>query len=270
MKVLLIGCGVIGSTLLDEAETMDHVDQIMVFDTDPTRIEKCVMGKKKASICTELSYGLRSADLVMEAASQEAVRQYLPEIMLSGIDIIVLSVGAFSDDKFTNEIKELSRKHGGKVLFNSGAITSLDGLQTAMKGHVEKVCLTTIKNTSSFQNKEILEVLGVELEDIAGPVEVFRGSARDAAHLFQRNINVSAVLSITGIGFDRTKVIVIADPSAERNTHRIEIEGDAGTIKVEVSNLPHHKNSRTSMLAILSAVKALKQYPDVQGMFFLK
>ena len=57
--------------------------------------------------------------------------------------------------------------------------------------------------------------------------------------------------------FDNIKIKIIADPDTRFNTHEIEAEGDFGTIKAITQNLPS-KNPKTSYLAVLSAVQAIK------------
>ena len=74
-----------------------------------------------------------------------------------------------------------------------------------------------------------------------------------------KNINVSAVLSIAGIGQKRTQVKIIASPRVKSNIHEICIESDIGRIFTRVENLAHPDNPKTSFLAVVSAVATLRQ-----------
>ena len=81
----------------------------------------------------------------------------------------------------------------------------------------------------------------------------------EAVKLFPKNINVAASVSLVGLGFQRTLVTIIADPSATENVHRVVATGDFGKFTVEMSNIPSPKNPRTSYIAVLSAVSAVKK-----------
>ncbi|WP_238314686.1 aspartate dehydrogenase domain-containing protein, partial [Methylobacterium crusticola] len=83
------------------------------------------------------------------------------------------------------------------------------------------------------------------------------GSARKAIHLFPQNINVAALLSLAGIGFDKTHVKIVADPKLDKNIHIIKAQGLFGKIYVEIEN-EISTNPKTSMLAILSSIECLK------------
>ncbi|HEC88986.1 MAG TPA: DUF108 domain-containing protein, partial [Thermoplasmatales archaeon] len=88
---------------------------------------------------------------------------------------------------------------------------------------------------------------------------IFRGNAREAVKLFPKNINVAANLSIAGIGFDRTKVEIVADPVVTRNSHKILAHGKFGRLRAEVENMPNPNNPKSSYLASLSAIATLKR-----------
>ena len=98
-----------------------------------------------------------------------------------------------------------------------------------------------------------------ELVHIKEPITIFDGSARDAVKIFPKNVNVAATLAIAGIGFDRTEVKIIADPSVTLNRHMIEIRGRFGEMRVEMENQPSTTNPRTSYLAPLSAISTIER-----------
>jgi aspartate dehydrogenase len=77
--------------------------------------------------------------------------------------------------------------------------------------------------------------------------------------LFPANINVAALLSLAGLGSQKTNVKIIADPNVDRNIHQIEARGKFGKITTSVENVPDQSNPKTSRLAILSAIECLRQ-----------
>ena len=82
------------------------------------------------------------------------------------------------------------------------------------------------------------------------------------ANYVPKNINVAALLSLVGLGSHETIVKIIADPNTDKNTHRIEAEGNFGKITTIIENVPDSNNPRTSRLATLSAIETLRNICD--------
>ena len=83
--------------------------------------------------------------------------------------------------------------------------------------------------------------------------------------LFPANVNIAAVLSMAGIGFDRTRLKVVADPALRYNTHHIDIRGRTGNISIKLENVPAPENPKTAWLACYSALAALKNAKSPVG-----
>ena len=87
---------------------------------------------------------------------------------------------------------------------------------------------------------------------------IFEGSAVEAVKGFPQNVNVSAVLSLAGMGAKKTRVKIVTSPLYTSNTHEIEITGEFGRIVTRSENLPSKANPKTSALAIFSAIATLE------------
>ena len=98
----------------------------------------------------------------------------------------------------------------------------------------------------------------VSLDGVIQDPDGAEGSARGGVPLFPANVNIAAALSMAGIGFDRTRLKVVADPGITHNTHRIEIRGRTGNISITMENVPSPDNPKTAWLACYSALAALK------------
>ena len=94
--------------------------------------------------------------------------------------------------------------------------------------------------------------------EITSAQVVFEGNALEAVKRFPFNINVASVLSLAGIGPERTMVRIIADPEAGGNIHEIYARGRSGTLRFTMENVPHPDNPMTSHLAVLSAIETLR------------
>lgn len=197
-------------------------------------------------------------DWVLEAATGEALRVAAPLLLRAGIGVIVMSIGALMDDGFREELEGL-RGAGAGLVLPSGAIGGLDAVRAlALGGGLEEVGITSTKAPKSLVGAPYLEENGIELPP-GRVVTVFEGSAREAVRGFPRNVNVSAVLSLAGVGPDRTLVRIVSDPGVTRSRHEIRARGSAGEVEVVVQSSPLASNPRTSALAALSAVQAVAE-----------
>jgi aspartate dehydrogenase len=104
-----------------------------------------------------------------------------------------------------------------------------------------------------------LEQHGIDLEGLIEPRKVFEGSAREGARGFPANVNVAAALSFAGIGPDRTRLEIWADPHVSRNTHRIVVEADSARFEMQIENEPMEENPRTGRITALSVIAALRR-----------
>src|SRR5699024_12275409 len=102
-------------------------------------------------------------------------------------------------------------------------------------GSITNVSLTTRKPADSLIDYSIDE-----------PVIVYEGTAANAIKKFPKNINVSIILSLAGLGMDATKVTFISDPQIEKNEQHVEMQGDFGEATVTITNNPLPKNPKTS------------------------
>ena len=187
--------------------------------------------------------------MIIEAASQDAVRQYAVKALSEGKDLMVMSTGALLDDELFREISRIAEKRRRKVYVPSGAIVGLDNIKAAAVRPIEEVTLITRKPPRSFEGAPLIEKKRINLSSLEKPLLLFEGPAREAVKLFPRNVNVSASLSLAGIGPDRTKVRIIVDPQAKNITHEIRVKGEFGEIRTQTFNKPFPTNPKTSYIA---------------------
>lgn len=199
-------------------------------------------------------------DAVLEAASHEAVRTHLVPLLAAGSSVIVLSAGALVDDTLRAEAQAAASRSGALLYVPSGGIGGLDALKAACAAGEVEVSIQVAKPPAAWSNIGYVESLGVDLESLTAATTLFDGPARTGVPHFPQNVNIAAVLSLAGVGFDRTRLRVVADPSLTRNTHTILVSGKTGQFTIVLENVPAPDNPKTAWLACYSALAALKEY----------
>ncbi len=238
-KVGIIGCGAIGTLLAEAVETgIVKCDALILYDYNGEKAEKL---QKSLTVPTRI---VRNVDemiklkphVIVEAASQQAAREYANRISAENIDLIVMSVGALLD----LNVKD------GRIHVPSGAIGGLDAIGSAALAGIDEIVLISRKNPKA------LDVDGTHKK------LVYEGNAQEAVRLFPREMNVAATLALT-VSPQEVKVRVISDPKADRNVHEIKVKWKHGDMFLKFENDPHPENPGTSALAAWSAIKLLKE-----------
>lgn len=252
MKVGLVGCGAIGSYIAASiAGGRVEAELEYVYDLEMEKA-KALAEKARAKAATSLEEVL-SSELVVEAASIEAARELIPLAVQRGKDLLVLSVGALAEESFLS----MAQEGKARLYLPSGAIGALDALKSAREAELEEVTLVTTKSPEALEGTPQLQK--EKQKRIEERTLLFDGYAREAIKAFPQNVNVAVAVSLAGLGVDRTRVKVYADPLAKRNTHELFARGAFGRLQLEVENLPSPQNPRTSQLAALSAVATLRK-----------
>jgi aspartate dehydrogenase len=195
---------------------------------------------------------------VIEAASHDAVRQHLVPLLDARIGVVVLSAGALIDDALRQSAERSATRSGTLLFVPSGGIGGLDALKTACLAGVDEASIQVAKPPAAWKGIPYVERAGFDLDALKTPLTLFEGSAREGVPHFPQNVNIAAILSLGGIGPDRTRLKVVADPSLTLNTHTIRVSGRAGRFTLVLENVPAPENPKTSWLACYSALAALK------------
>ncbi len=258
MKLTIIGCGAIGTTLARALDSMDDVETMFFLDRNMSKVEELEKECECVKCASDFEDALDNSDLVVEIASQSAVREYVPKALEKGKDVLIMSVGAFVDEDFKEKCRILAKQNNCKIYIPSGAVCGIEGVCAAALGDLEEVILMSYKPPEALKDVKYIKSKGIDLDKLKEPKVVFSGHAKDAIKYFPKNINVAATLSLAGLGLERTIVKIVVDPKATRNTHRIIAKGKFGEIECWTRNTPFPENPRTSFLAALSLISAVK------------
>jgi aspartate dehydrogenase len=196
------------------------------------------------------------ADVVVECIPAAHFRAIAEPVLRAGKTLMPLSVGALLDHE---DLVAVAREHGGRIVVPSGAILGLDALRATAEGRINSVQIVTRKPPAGLAGAPMLAARGVSLDGLTEPVLLFSGTAREAAKGFPANLNVAVAVSLAGIGPDRTRIDVWADPGVTRNTHTITVKSDSSDLTMTIENRPSVENPRTGTITALSVIAALRR-----------
>jgi aspartate dehydrogenase len=195
------------------------------------------------------------ADIVIECLPAARFRAIAEPAIARRRIFVPLSAGALLEHI---DLVERARESGARIVVPTGALLALDAVRAAAEGEIQSVIMTTRKPPRGLAGAPYLAERGISLERLTAPLKVFEGSARDGARGFPDNVNVAAALALAGIGPDRTRLAIWADPTLERNTHLIEVEADSARFSMTIQNIPSAENPRTGRLTPLSVIACLR------------
>ncbi|CAD6560792.1 aspartate dehydrogenase [Paraburkholderia sabiae] len=246
-RVAVIGAGTIGQSFA-ECLSRDSFDQIAFLDV---RATPYFMADERYGRLTSIHELVAwRPTVVVECAGHDAVSNVVPDVLREGFDVVLSSVGALAKVENRTALSSSSSAGGSRVIPIAGAIGGIDALSAASRSGLTEVMYTGRKPPRAWAGTPAAEE--VDLEALTSQRVVFIGTAEQAALKFPANANVAATIAIHGLGFERTSVTLIADPSIHLNCHEIYAKSKSGELRVSMSNEPTPGNPKTSWLAALS------------------
>ena len=204
----------------------------------------------------ELDQLVELVDLVIEAAPAIAMETIATATLSAGKDLMALSGGALLQRQ---DLFALAERNGATIYVPSGAIAGLDGVAGASEGEIDSITMITRKPPEGLKGAPGVEQAGIDLDAVTEPTVVYDGEVLEACRLFPANVNVSAALSMAGVGPHRTSIRIYADPTVDKNTHNIVVKGEFGRLSILIENTPSESNPRTGKLSALSAIATLRR-----------
>jgi aspartate dehydrogenase len=251
IRLGMIGYGAIGRHI--EAAELGDVELVSVLVRRPR-----TDGLQAGRLTHEPDRFFANAfDAVAECAGHDAVRGHGERVLEGGADFLVTSVGAFTDTALFERLLAVARANGARLILPSAGIGALDILSSAAVGGLDSVTVTVRKDPSAWIGTAAEEV--VDLKTMQLEQTVFDGPVREGARLYPQNVNISAAAAIAGLGLDRTRVVIVADPNISTHIVEVEASGAFGRFKFVEEVAVSEENRKTGKLVAMAMVKSVRQ-----------
>jgi aspartate dehydrogenase len=253
LRIAIAGFGAIGRTVADRlTKGITGLRLTAIGVRDPAKPRADV---PPGVLATSLAGLADHADIIVECAPAALLPTIAAPALRAGRTVVVLSCGALLEQM---HLVDLARAHGGRIMVPTGALLGLDAVAAAAEGEIHTIRMITRKPPNGLIGAPYLVEHGIALEGLTEPLRVFEGTAREAAKGFPANLNVAVALSLAGIGPDRTRLEIWADPGVTRNTHTIELEADSARLSMRIENVPS-ENPKTGRITALSVIALLRK-----------
>ena len=257
VRVGLLGCGEIGQSIVDALtnEPIAGVELgLLICRRHQLSSLKALAGSARIreEWTDDAAAGL---DIVVEAAGQQALREIGPEILATGRDLYVLSVGALADDRFREELTAVAAKAGARIVLPAGALAGFDGLKSMRHAGLTSVTYRSIKPPRAWKGTPADAEF--DLDEMTTATLLFAGSAREAALRYPKNANLAAAVALAGLGLDETRVELVADPAIVGNSGRIHAVSAAGRLDVDLTGDGFAGNPKSSRITGMSVLASL-------------
>ncbi len=254
-----VGIGGLGASGLEVARALDNgipgLELAAVSARDRDKAKRNMADFAKPVPVLGLAELAGRAQIVVECAPAAVFAEVAEPAIEAGRTLVTVSCGALLERM---DLIERARATGARILIPTGALLGLDAVRAAAEGRVHSVRMVTRKPPGSLAGAPYLAERGIDLDNLAEARKVFDGTAREGARGFPANVNVAAALSLAGIGPDRTRLEIWADPAQARNSHRIVVEAEAARFEMSIESVPSEENPRTGKLTPLSVIATLR------------
>ena len=247
-RIGLVGLGYVGRYVYEQISSRPELGLEIAFVHE-------LAAERLAGLPPELilpdlqAFASRRPDLVVEMAHPAVTHQF-GELFLQETDYLPLSMTAFADEALRQRLLETARRSGTCLFVPHGAVV---GLENIFEGRElwEEVTMVMKK---SPKNLDFNAAPQFKPADLTRATVLYDGPTRAVCPLFPRNVNSHATVALAGIGFDRTRSVLIADPSLDVSVIELTAQGKGAMMRIERSNLLKGVSGVFTLHSTLAAV----------------
>lgn len=252
-KLVIVGCGYLANVIADAMLKgfLPDYELIGVYSRSKEKAERLALKMqgdgRECKVCISVDELLKlKPEYLVETATPASMKEIAIDTLKNGTSIVTLSIGAFADTEFYEEVRRTATENGTKVYIASGATGGFDVLRTA----------TLMGNASAqFKNVKGVKALRGSMhysEEMESENRtVFSGTAREAINTFPTGLNVAVAASLATVGPEEMEVTMESTPDFTGDRQRVAIKNDQVYAVVDVF-------SATSEIAAWSVVSTLQ------------
>lgn len=265
MRLGLIGFGNIATSLLRLMKHHDIALEHLAVLCRPAfaATARMTLAKDHTGVAGSVSLAASASellaahcDIVVECAGHSAVSAYVPHILQSGVDVIVVSVGSLADATLAETLRRAATEGKARLVLPSGAVGGIDLLSAIGAVGDISVAYRGTKPPAAWRGTSAEDLL--DLGNLTQAETFFTGNAREAAQSYPKNANVAATLALAGAGFEATSVTLCADPSACGNIHEYDVISPLARYTMRIENAPSAGNAKTSQTTVFSVLREIR------------
>ncbi len=256
MKVGIVGFGSIGTEVAKAL--INGVEDFSLFgivSRSRQNALKRISDLNQEIKIFDLEELVENCDIIIDCAPKEAFRQIASKCINKKKTLITVSGSGLLDNL---DLEALAKKNETQIILATGAILGLDALRAASESKINEVKMITRKPPNALLSAPYVIDNNINLDNLSKPKLIFKGSASEGAKAFPANVNVAAAVGLAGIGPDKTKLEIWADPSLDRNTHKVEVDADSAIFQMSIQNVQTPENPGTGKITGLSVVACLR------------
>jgi len=255
-RIAIAGLGAIG---LKVAQALDAglpgLALVAVAGRDKSKTAAQAASLRCAPEVLDLAALADTADVIVDCAPSASFATLATSVVDAGRMLMTVNAGALLRHL---DLVERAKATGARIVVPTGALLGLDAVRAAAEGHIERVTMITRKPPGGLDGAPYLVERGITLAGLTEAKCIFEGNAVEGAKGFPANVNVAAALGLAGVGPERTRLQIWADPAVDRNTHTIEVEADSARLSLRIENVPSAENPRTGKITALSVIACLR------------
>ena len=256
MKVGIAGYGAIGKVI---GEALDHgIHGLELVGVCVRNIERGHLRMSSLNHPVPVMSAEELADtcdIIVECVPKEGFNSIaVPALNEDKILVTVSAAGIIANP----ETVKIAKSGKGRIILATGALLGLDAVRAASEGEIKEVVMVTKKPPNALAGAPYLVKNDISVTGLNEPKLVFNGSAKEGADGFPANVNVAAALGLAGIGPDKTKLEIWADPNLSRNTHSIRVVADSANFEMSIENVQSEEKPGTGKITALSVIACLR------------
>ena len=252
-KLVIFGSGYLADIVADAylQGLLPAYELVGVFSRTAAKAQrladKVAQSGRPCQACTTLEdlLALKPAYMV-ELASPAAMKELALPTLKNGTSIVTLSIGAFADTPFYEQVKATAAANNTRVYIASGATGGFDVLRTATLMGQASASFLNVKGVRALRRSPLYSP-EMETENKT----IFSGTARQAINTFPTGLNVAVAASLATVGPENLQVTMTSTPEFTGDRQRVEVTNQEVHAVVDVF-------SATPAIAAWSAVSTLQ------------